>query len=362
MLEVKPLESLEECVAYESFWKKLVESMSYPSPFVHPEWVLTAMKANKHKWQPYILLIKDKGEATGILPLYKNMQNTSIVELGFAGDCYYPDPLGLCCTVENRKDCINIFRDYLYGNHKWDILRLKWLLHDEAMEWKNSSAIIKNTAIAPYISLHGTFQEYLSKFKKRKIYFATRKVKKFEKSNGEYFSTRSTEKCRELLERLFFLHKNRSVERGIVSTFCGEEIISFHNKMLDNSENIYVHWLTLNSEIIAVLYGFLFQGRFFYYQISHDIKHGSLSPGVVLLYKAIEQCCKMGIQEFNLLQGDEAYKWKWTKDSRSLYMVTMYNRTLSGTILKQKEKTRLIAKKLYVFLKNIRNKNNINSS
>jgi len=347
MLEVQVIESLEECAVYEPSWKKLVDFMSYPSPFVHPAWVLTAMRANEDNWQPYILLIREEGEVTALLPLYKNKQNTSFRELGFAGDCYHPDPLGLCCKVENRKKCIDALWDYFCRCNDWDLLRLNWLLHDEAMEWKNSRTVIKKSSIAPYIPLSGTFQDYLAQFKKKNMYFATRKVKKYDKVNGEYFSTQSAEECRELLEHLFFLHNQRSAERGIESSFCGDDIINFHNKILDSGKNIYVHWLTLNAEIIAVLYGFLLQRRFFYYQISHDPKHSTLSPGVVLLYKAIEQCCKIGIKEFNFLQGDEPYKWQWTKDSRTLYMVTMYNRTFSGALLKQKDKALMVAKNVY---------------
>jgi hypothetical protein len=71
---------------------------------------------------------------------------------------------------------------------------------------------------------------------------------------------------------------------------------------------------------------------------------GSLSPGAVLLYKAIEQCCGIGVKEFNFLQGNEGYKWKWTKSSRTLYTVEMYNSTPRGFLLKLKDKIRLFSK------------------
>ena len=350
MLEVISIKTLDECSAYERSWERLVRDMEYPSPFVHPSWVLTAMRFNADKWLPYILLVLERGELIGLLPLYQNKENSSFRELRFAGDCYYPDPLGICCKSEDLDRCINALKQYLKDCRDWDTLCLKWLLQDEAKCWESPGGIIKESSIAPYIPLPENFQLYLKAFKK-KINFAIRKVKKFDKANGQYHSTKSPDKSKQLLARLFDLHKQRSEERGIESSFCGDAIVSFHNNVMERYHNLYTHWLTVDEEIIAVLYGFFVGGRFFYYQIAHDPKHGSLSPGAVLLYKAIEQCCKDGAKEFNFLQGDETYKWKWTKDSRRLYTVKMYNRSVRGSWLRQKDKMRSIAKAVYAFMK-----------
>jgi len=340
--EVNVLETLEECKPWQASWGELVESMDYPSPFVHPDWILTAFKAHEAKWSPYILLIKNEERIAGLLPLYKK-QDDFVRVLRVAGDCYYPDPLGLCCKMEDRQGCIKALQAHFKHCKDWDVLRLHWLIHDEALEWEKSRAIVRKSSIAPYIPLPQTFQDYLGEFKK-KINFAIRKVKKFDKANGSYFSTQSPQKCKDMLDRLFVLHDKRSLERDIQSSFFGKDIVEFHNNLNDNCKSLYFHWLTFEGEVIAVLYGFLLQDRFFYYQISHDPKRGSLSPGAVLLYKSIEQCCEIGVKEFNFLQGDEGYKWKWTKNSRTLYTVDMYNSTVRGLTSRLMTKVRLLVK------------------
>lgn len=344
-------ETLAECKALRSQWVKLVESMAYPSPFVSPDWVLTALESNDEKWQAYFVQVRRANELVAILPLYR-VKTSLIKELRYIGDCYYPDPLGLCCREEDRGECIKIIRDFFEHVKDWDVLHLRWLLNDEASKWQNNGTTVKKSSVAPFIHLSGTFQDYLSEYKK-KINFVIRKVKKFDKQEGHYHFTQSAEKCKELLDWLFYLHNQRSSERGIKSSFSGSDIIAFHSSLIDICGDLYFHWLTLDDDIIAVLYGFIFQGRFFYYQISHDPKMGHLSPGAVLLYKAVEQCCEINIKEFNFLQGDEDYKWKWTKNSRDLYTVEMYNGTFAGRLSKYQDKLRSVVK---CFMAKIRKK------
>ena len=344
MYEIKVLNTLPECKSYEHDWVDLCKSMEYPSPFAYPDWVCAAFKNNSSEQEPHITIVLKNAKVVGLLPLYKRKRGM-LRELRFSGDTYFPDPLGICCKPEDRKSFIAILINHFSRYRDWDVIRLPWVLSSEALEWEKAGATIRCSAIAPFIPLTGSMELYLRKFKKR-INFAIRKVTKIDFAGGQYHSTQSTGKCLELLDQLFDLHSRRSKEKAIESSFSGEKIIQFHKEVIRTSENVYFHWLTLDDSIIAVLYGFLFKDRFFYYQISHDPKKGALSPGAVLLYKSLEQCCLMGVTEYNFLQGDEAYKWKWTKDSKTLYSVDMYNKTLNGIVLKYQNKFRDMLKAL----------------
>jgi len=142
-----------------------------------------------------------------------------VKEFRYVGDCYYPDPLGLCCREEGRSECIKVIMDYLRHVKDWDVFHLCWLLNDEALDWQDYGAVVKELSVAPFIILPETFQDYLSEFKK-KINFIVRKVKKFNKLNGHYHFTQSGEKCKELLSWLFHLHSQRSLEKGRSTIPC----------------------------------------------------------------------------------------------------------------------------------------------
>ncbi len=347
MYEVKVLKTLDECEALRSSWENLVASMDYPSPFVHPDWILTVFKANEDRWAPYIVLVKHNDDLLGLLPLYKVRIN-SMRELRYAGDRYNPDPLGLCCNVEDRGRCVKAIKDYLFQSNQWDVLYLKCLLYDEIKEWNSAAReVYYRKIIAPFLLLPESFNAYLKSFKRKKRYNLNSSVRKFEKAGGKYCAAENSHDAQEILKYLFNLHEKRSVERGIVSSFTGEHILNFHHTVVEEMmEKVWLRFLELEGDIIAILYGFLLHERFFYYQIAHDPKFRAHSPGSILLYNVLKECCAKGVKEFNFLQGDESYKWQWTKDSRVLYTVTMYNSTFNGFLHKHKDKIKRFIKLL----------------
>lgn len=347
MFEVKVLKTLPACEQWEKAWEQLVELMEYPSPFVHPDWILTVFKENNDILSPYIILVTQQDKLVGILPLYRRKSGL-VRELGYVGDQYHPDPLGLCCRYENRKICVDVIIDFLLQHKNWDVLRLKWFTREGALCWKRSKGVVAAESTEPFLVLPESFDIYLNSFKRKKRYNLNAAVRKFEKAGGRYGSAIAVEDMHEILKQLFLIHKQRSAERNIVSSFSGESIFSFHLALVRNMpERVWLRFLEVNGQIIAILYGFLFCNRFFYYQIAHDPSFRTQSPGTVLLYKVIEECCAEGIGEFNFLQGNEGYKWQWTRESRELYSITIYNGTLMGTVLRQHAWLYLSAKKRF---------------
>jgi CelD/BcsL family acetyltransferase involved in cellulose biosynthesis len=169
------------------------------------------------------------------------------------------------------------------------------------------------------------FDDLLKEFKKKKRYNLRAMVRKFNDAGGQLVISRNKGSHKFFLEALYSLHRKRTKERAIVSSIEYPRIKMLHRRLVEESEKIWFYGLKLNNELIAVIYGFEFDNRFFYYQIAHDPDYGELSPGSVLLFLVIEDCCSRGCSEFNFLQGNESYKEIWTKDSRILYQC-VFNR------------------------------------
>jgi CelD/BcsL family acetyltransferase involved in cellulose biosynthesis len=83
----------------------------------------------------------------------------------------------------------------------------------------------------------------------------------------------------------------------------------------DEPSPLDIRCLTCGGETIATVLGAVGKGR--YYGLILSMTDGPLrrhSPGELALRRTIEACCAMGLGEFDLSQGEAAYKAAWADD------------------------------------------------
>lgn len=66
----------------------------------------------------------------------------------------------------------------------------------------------------------------------------------------------------------------------------------------------------------AYAVSFVSRGRYHYYLTAYDTEYESLSPGSYLLAHLIDRAQAAGCHEFDLMKGDEPYKWRWSTGVR----------------------------------------------
>ena len=93
-----------------------------------------------------------------------------------------------------------------------------------------------------------------------------------------------------------------------------------------------LYTLHLHDELAAVMYGFAFKGRFYFYQHGYAAQFRSHGIGRALLDLSIRAAIDEGLSEFDLLYGNEAYKSAWTGDTRSLSRIDLFPAHLAGRI------------------------------
>lgn len=83
--------------------------------------------------------------------------------------------------------------------------------------------------------------------------------------------------------------------------------------------------LKLNEKYIAMAYGYTYEGRYYYYTPAFDPDYWKYSPGNLLIKSLIEAFYQDGsIEIFDLLRGDEDYKYVWSKKELGLYRAQIY--------------------------------------
>ena len=326
-------------------WNALAAAMKYPSIFCTWEWIHTWLKHFGHTHELVILFICRREKLTGILPLFiENNRKALYVfprKLGFCGSTrVFPDHLDIICAAEDATACMDAAFGYLNSDFtRWDILHLPFIAEDSNLfTWLESHSDRINwretdRTFAPYIKITGSFEDYLGCLKSTQRYSLVRHKRKLLKNHDARYIECRKDDMSACLGTVFDLHARRAAAKQIISSFSGDEIFRFHMDLLKEIQDKDWAWIRLlecGENTIAAYYGFAFANRVFYYQTGQDPDWQGYAPGTVILHDAIEEAFDGNYAEFNFLQGEEDYKYKWTKTHRILYDIVVYHSNLPG--------------------------------
>jgi CelD/BcsL family acetyltransferase involved in cellulose biosynthesis len=93
---------------------------------------------------------------------------------------------------------------------------------------------------------------------------------------------------------------------------------------------LFVLWL--GDAPAAALYCFRYRDVFSFYQSGFDPRFAQLGVGLVAMGLAIRGALQEGALEFDLLHGEEPYKFLWAKATRPLEGITAFPASAHGRL------------------------------
>src|SRR5207248_4233830 len=93
--------------------------------------------------------------------------------------------------------------------------------------------------------------------------------------------------------------------------------------------------LSLDGQPAAALYAFAYRRRFYFYQSGFDPAFAKWSVGLLAMGLAIKHAIEEGAEEYDLLPGDEGYKFHWATQSRALTRLELYPPTVRDRFRRQ---------------------------
>ena len=187
----------------------------------------------------------------------------------------------------------------------------------------------------PYLPLAGhTWDSYLATLGASHRANVRRRLRALEQKFELRFE-RVTADCdrREALERLTQYHERRFGTRG--SAFRTASLRAFHDEATRHFLErgwLRMFVLRVNSAPAAVMYGFLYNGTFYFYQHGFDDSYQQHSIGLVLMALSIRTAIEEGAAEFDMLWGTEPYKFLWARHVRELRNIHLFPPHLGGQL------------------------------
>lgn len=343
--------TIEDDAAFEAMrdeWDHLLSVTENGSVFQSWEWAFSWWQTFGSGKQLSIIAVRDdQSNLVALWPLYRRpasylgLRLRELRLLG-TGQEVSPDYMGCLASPGRAEAAVPALLDWLEANRReWDLLRLNevraglgWveqLVGDShARRWP---ARVVPRARCFYVELPDSWDRYckLLASKVRRTY--RRRLRNMEMFSPRYFRWEDGGRLSEALNKLGELHRLRLADVGEQCGFSTPGYVRFHEllapRLLERGW-LGLHCLSVNDEIISMLYTFEYGGAVYVYQGGLDPTWSDYSVGTVLRCRVVQDAIARGMRELDFLKGEHSYKIECTNGVRRTINLTVNNSTVGG--------------------------------
>ena len=345
-LTIRAVTSLEEFKGLAQEWEQLLRTVPGHSLFLTWEWLYLWTKHYLGDSRLRILVMRDDRERlVGLAPLYLRTTRAQglipLRELRFLGsETVCSSYLDVIANEKQKRAVLQSLYGYLFNEARgeWDVLTLSDVpaesstidLWNELFDEAGKVGEIVSTTCCPVIRLPGDVETYRAGLGRSRRYTLQRKLKRLQGAGRiEYSRATSPAEIGAALDSLIALHQRRWSTGSSGGVFASERSKRFHREIvqvLSERERVSLDLLKLDDRPLAAIYGFMYQGVYYFYLPGFDpTAIPKASPGLVLLSHRIEQAIRDGEHTVDLLQGAEPYKLECATDLRRSLTWRYYN-------------------------------------
>jgi CelD/BcsL family acetyltransferase involved in cellulose biosynthesis len=324
MVAVSEVTDADGLASLEGAWSDLLSRAADPTPFQSPEWQATWWR-HHGRGRLWVLVAHDNGVMIGLMPLHiMRYRSTPLRQVRFLGA-----PLSDFQEILAARGHERAARDAFLA-HLATHSRL-WDLCDFADQRQGTSLTVSEMPdglrpllvhhrVCPYVPLAPSWDEFVKRLSKNMRTNVGRRRRQVAKQFRAEYDVATDETVGAAMEELYRLHNARWRRRGVAGAFAGARMQAFHHEVARKFLQrgwLRLHRLRLDGETRAAFYCFQLGRRVYYYLSGFDVAFGKFSIGNVLMAQAIERAIGDGASEFDLLRGDETYKFAWKAEERA---------------------------------------------
>ena len=179
----------------------------------------------------------------------------------------------------------------------------------EVLEASSYRVTREKLVTSPRIALPADYESYVQGLGKKERHELRRKLRRFESAPGTSFRWAEDHDRHAVLDRFFALHR---LSRGDKAAFMTDPTEAFFRDLADTLAT--VGWLRLGvvrayDQDAAVLFALAYGDTLALYNAAYDPALGSLSLGIASHAYAVRDAIAQGFRIYDLLRGDEPYKY-----------------------------------------------------
>ncbi len=262
--------------------------------------------------------LQREGSPTGPLEVVRFMGGTDVTD--------YPGPVSL---PEHRETVVASYLDRLVEDGDWDEFVASglvvgsgwdelWVQHAAERGMEGLGAAPDD--VCPRIDLTGGFGAYLDRLPGKLRHEMRRKARKLARDAGDLELTEiGPDGFDEALTRFFAFNTETTDDKG--RFFANQDMQTWFRALAERlgpSGGFRLHELQVGGMPGAACISLVHGGEWGLYNSAFDEQLSMLGPGMVIIGELIEVAADEGCTSFDLLRGDEEYKYRFGAEDREL--------------------------------------------
>ncbi len=293
-------------------WRELCDRAPQATIFQTPDWLLPWWK-HLGGGEICSLAWRSDGRLRALAPLFRHgMPGQDVRQISFIG-VGITDYLDFIAEPEVAQEFALAVREWLDSKRiEWDVVNLEELRPGAvALGFGPSEAC----SVCPVIDLPDSAEAWeasLDATHRRNLRHAS--------AHGGFEYTQSPDATRFAdFVRLHELSWRDRDQEGVLNTQALRDFYREAAEYLAAAGHLRMHLLEHEGAVAGAIFGMRYKSRGYAYLGGFDPALRKLSPGTVLMWRAIACGISAGAKEWDLLRGAEAYKYLWgAKDRQNL--------------------------------------------
>ncbi|HTP07185.1 MAG TPA: GNAT family N-acetyltransferase [Anaerolineae bacterium] len=320
-------------------WNALLHNSTADTPFLTYEWQKTWNDCLcSCEGEVHLLTVRDGGALLGIAPLFvlsepdKDGRPQRLLRL--IGSVDASDYLDLIAARGREREVFTAMLDVLERSDTWDAIDL-WNVPEASMTrallpeliasrgWK---ILDEKQVVCPIIQLPLTFDDYVQGLDKKERHELRRKIRRAEATEGvSWYAITGQDRTHDLDEAAESFISLMMKSRSDKSDFMTDDMRRFFHQMIHATHDggfLHLVFLEVNGVKAATYLSFDYNQKRMVFNSGLETEgFQSLSAGIVLVARIIDEAIQLGYSEFDFLRGDEKYKYQLGAKDTWIYHV-----------------------------------------
>jgi CelD/BcsL family acetyltransferase involved in cellulose biosynthesis len=302
------------------------------------EWLSTWWRHFGEGRELQVLLFERQGRVVGAVPLMVTEHRLGVLKVRLVESVAALNyNYAWVVSPEDREEVASAFLSYL-GKVLRDggpVLRfnlmpddgsLLSLLRGRGARAAGLALVERTMTLAPYAELPDSWEEYFTSLGSKKRWLLRRSLRRLEEDHRVEFRHCERDSLEQSLEEFFDLHQQRWRSVSVKGIFHDPRMRAFYTdiaRTLQDKGWLHFSRLDITGKMAHGQFAFVYNGKFYASTAARDTSYSAYGVGHLHYMFVLQDAIRLGLREYDFLQGDEPYKSFWARSARRYQEVTL---------------------------------------